>query len=55
MPHKKTKSATLFAGCFLITIFTFGQSSAITTPSGYLKDIAIGNFPLAKIQKDRAS
>ncbi|CAL2094278.1 conserved membrane protein of unknown function [Tenacibaculum sp. 190524A02b] len=43
------KSATLSAGCFLITVFAMMQISMITTPGGYLKNVTENDFLVPRI------
>ncbi|WP_034059148.1 hypothetical protein [Lacinutrix jangbogonensis] len=43
------KSATLSAGCFLVSVFAMIQISMITTPGGYLKNVATDDFLIPRI------
>lgn len=43
------KSATLSAGCFLITVFAMMQISMMTTPGGYLKNVTENDFLVPRI------
>ena len=43
------KSATLSAGCFLVSVFAMIQISMMTTPGGYLKNITENEFFVPRI------
>ena len=43
------KSATLSAGCFLVTVFAMVQISMMTTPGGYIKEVTANDFVLSRI------
>ncbi len=43
------KSATLSAGCFLISVFAMMQISMTTTPGGYLKNVTENDFLVPRI------
>ena len=38
------KTATLSAGCFLVTVFAMVQISMLTTPGGFIKNITENDF-----------
>ncbi len=43
------KSATLSAGCFLVSVFAMIQISMITTPGGYIKNVVVDDFLIARV------
>lgn len=43
------KSATVSAGCFLVSVFAMIQISMMTTPGGYQKDVVADDFILPRI------
>lgn len=43
------KSASLSAGCFLVTVFAMVQISMMTTTGGYLKDVVAKDFIVPRI------
>jgi len=43
------KSATLSAGCFLVTVFAMMQISMMTIPGGYLKNVSENDFLMARV------
>ena len=43
------KSATLSAGCFLVTVFAMIQVSMVTTPGGSLKEVVAGDFFIPRL------
>ncbi|WP_025663061.1 hypothetical protein [Aquimarina megaterium] len=49
LTNKILKSATLSAGCFLVTVFAMIQISMITTPGGYVKNVVINDFLMPRI------
>lgn len=42
--NRLLKTATISAGCFLVSIFAMTKISMITTPGGYLKNITEDDF-----------
>ena len=42
-------AATLASGCFLITVFAMVQIIMTTTPGGYIKNVSINDFQIARI------
>jgi hypothetical protein len=49
LTNRILKSATLSAGCFLVTVFAMIQISMMTTPGGYLKNVVVEDFALPRI------
>ncbi|WP_299317876.1 hypothetical protein [uncultured Maribacter sp.] len=49
LTNRILKSATLSAGCFLVSVFAMIQISMITTPGGYIKDVVADDFLVARI------
>ncbi|WP_106790837.1 hypothetical protein [Aquimarina sp. Aq78] len=49
LTNKILKSATLSAGCFLVTVFAMMQISMMTTPGGYLKGVVTKDFLIPRI------
>ena len=43
------KSATLSAGCFLVSVFAMVNIVMTTTPGGYIKNISLNDFQIARI------
>ncbi|MCF8262371.1 MAG: hypothetical protein K9J12_16470 [Melioribacteraceae bacterium] len=43
------KSATLSAGCFLVSVFAMIQISMMTTPGGYLKNVTADDFLIPRM------
>lgn len=43
------KSATLSSGCFLVSVFAMVSIVMTTTPGGYLKDVGLDDFQVARI------
>ncbi|MDH7448184.1 hypothetical protein [Aquimarina sp. 2201CG14-23] len=43
------KSATLSAGCFLVTVFTMVHIVMTTTSGGYIKNVSVDDFQIARI------
>jgi hypothetical protein len=43
------KFATLSASCFLITVFAMVHIVMTTTPGGYIKNVSIDDFQMARI------
>lgn len=42
------KAATLAAGCFLVTVFAMVNIVMTTTPGGFMKNINVDNFQVAR-------
>ena len=49
LTNRILKSATLSAGCFLVSVFAMIQITMITTPGGYVKNVAVDDFLIARI------
>lgn len=49
LTNRILKSATLSAGCFLITVFSMVQISMIITPGGTMKDVVENDFMLPRL------
>jgi hypothetical protein len=49
LTNRILKSATLAAGCFLVTVFSMIQISMITTSGGYLKGVLPEDFFLPRV------
>lgn len=49
LTNRILKSATLSAGCFLVSVFAMIQISMITTPGGYMKNVVADDFLIARI------
>ena len=49
LANRILKSASLSAGCFLVTVFAMVQISMMTTTGGYLKDVAAKDFIVPRI------
>ncbi|MAX78547.1 MAG: hypothetical protein CL843_00025 [Crocinitomicaceae bacterium] len=49
LTNRILKSATLSAGCFLVTVFAMVQISMMTTPRGFQEDVTAQDFFLARI------
>ena len=49
LSNRILKSATLAAGCFLVTLFAMVQISMITTPGGPVQDVVEDDFLLPRI------
>ena len=47
LTNRILKSATLSAGCFLVTVFAMVQISMMTTPGGFQEDVTSQDFFLA--------
>ena len=43
------KSATLSAGCFLVSVFAMVNIVMTTTPGGYIKNVSLNDFQIARI------
>ena len=43
------KSATLSAGCFLVSVFSMIQISMMTTSGGYIKNVSVNDFFVPRI------
>jgi cytochrome bd-type quinol oxidase subunit 2 len=42
------KSATLSAGCFLVSVFAMVNIVMTTTPGGYIKNVSLNDFQIAR-------
>lgn len=49
LTNRILKSATLSAGCFLVTVFSMVHIVMTTTPGGYIKNVSIDDFQIARI------
>lgn len=49
LTNRILKSATLSAGCFLVTVFAMVHIIMTTTPGGYIKNVTIDDFQIARI------
>lgn len=49
LTNRILKFATLSAGCFLVSVFAMVQIVMITTPGGYIKNVSIDDFQIARI------
>ena len=49
LTNRILKSATLSAGCFLVSVFAMIQISMITTSGGYMKNVVANDFLIARI------
>ena len=49
LTNRILKSATLSAGCFLVTVFAMVHIIMTTTPGGYIKNVSINDFQNARI------
>lgn len=49
LTNRILKAATLAAGCFLVSVFAMVQISMMTTPGGYLKEVAAKDFIVPRI------
>ncbi len=49
LTNRILKSATLSAGCFLVTVFAMVDIIMTTTPGGYIKNVSIDDFQIARI------
>lgn len=43
------KSATISAGCFLVSVFSMTKISMMTTQGGYLKDVTANDFSIPRL------
>lgn len=43
------KTATLSSGCFLISVFSMVHIIMTTTPGGYIQNVSIENFQVARV------
>ena len=49
LANRILKSATLSAGCFLVTVFAMVHIVMTTTPGGYINNVSIDDFQIARI------
>tara|TARA_B110001452_G_C15003848_1_gene350925 strand:+ start:72 stop:494 length:423 start_codon:yes stop_codon:yes gene_type:complete len=49
LTNRILKFATLSASCFLITVFAMVHIVMTTTPGGYIKNVSIDDFQIARI------
>ncbi|GAB1308584.1 hypothetical protein KH5_12670 [Urechidicola sp. KH5] len=49
LTNRILKSATLSAGCFLVTVFAMVDIIMTTTPGGYIKNVSIKDFQITRI------
>lgn len=49
LTNRILKSATLSAGCFLVSVFAMIQISMMTTPGGYMKAVAAEDFIVPRV------
>ncbi|MGY3794879.1 hypothetical protein [Aquimarina sp. 433] len=49
LTNRILKSATLAAGCFLVSVFAMVNIVMTTTPGGYIKDVSLNDFQVARI------
>lgn len=49
LTNRILKSATLSAGCFLVSVFAMVGIVMTTTPGGYIKDVSLNDFQMARI------
>lgn len=49
LTNRILKSATLSAGCFLVSVFAMVNIIMTTTPGGYIKDVSLNDFQVARI------
>jgi len=49
LTNRILKSATVSAGCFLVTVFAMTQISMLTTPGGYLENVVANDFLVPRI------
>ncbi len=48
LTNRILKSATLSAGCYLVTVFSMVQISMLTTPGGFVRDVVEADFMLPR-------
>ncbi len=49
LTNRILKSATLSAGCFLVSVFAMIQISMMTTPGGYMKAVVAEDFIVPRV------
>jgi len=49
LTNRILKSAVLSAGCFLVSVFAMVNIIMTTTPGGYIKDVSLNDFQIARI------
>ena len=49
LTNRILKSSTLSAGCFLVTVFSMVQIVMTTTPGGFMENVSIRDFQIARI------
>ena len=49
LTNRILKSATLSAGCFLVSVFAMVNIIMTTTPGGYIKNVSIDDFHMARV------
>jgi hypothetical protein len=49
LTNRILKSATLSAGCFLVSVFAMFHIVMTTTPGGYIKNVSINDFQIARV------
>ena len=49
LTNRILKSATLSAGCFLISVFAMVNIVMTTTPGGYLQNVSLKDFHVARV------
>ena len=49
LTNRILKSATLSAGCFLVSVFAMVNIIMTTTPGGYIKNVSLNDFQIARI------
>jgi len=49
LTNRILKSATLSAGCFLVSVFAMVNIVMTTTSGGYIKDVSLNDFQVARI------
>ncbi|WP_299610098.1 hypothetical protein [uncultured Aquimarina sp.] len=49
LTNRILKSATLAAGCFLVSVFAMVNIVMTTTPGGYIKDVSLNDFQVARV------
>lgn len=49
LTNRILKSATLSAGCFLVSVFAMVNIIMTTTPGGYIKEVTLNDFQVSRI------
>ena len=49
LTNRLLKTATISAGCFLVSVFAMTKISMVTTPGGYLKNVTESDFSTPRI------